>query len=219
MQRHMPARLFAPAAIVAAAVVLVALVPWIAGLMRFANGIPQEVTDTDSRTDAIVVLTGGSERLATGLRLLAENKAERVFVSGVHPNVDVSRLVRLAGRPNGDLEDRIDTGHGAQDTEGNAHETAAWMRWRGYHSLRLVTGSYHMPRSLLEFRAALPEAVVIPNPVFPSHVKQRSWWLQPGTAALIIGEYNKYLLASVEHWALRMLAATAPPGTGARGSG
>ena len=41
------------------------------------------------------------------------------------------------------------------------------MRQRGYHSLRLVTGGYHMPRSLLEFSEALPEAEVVPHPVFP----------------------------------------------------
>jgi uncharacterized SAM-binding protein YcdF (DUF218 family) len=183
---------------------------WGAGLVRFAREIPQAVIDPVSHTDAIVVLTGGSERLATGLQLLDENKAERVFISGVYPTVDVVHLVKLAGRSGGDLQSRIDAGHGAVDTEGNAAETAAWMRGHGYRSLRLVTGSYHMPRSLLEFRTALPEAEIVPHPVFPPRVKQTTWWLQPGTAALIIGEYNKYLLASLGHWASRLLFAEAP---------
>ncbi len=186
-------------------------VPWSAGLVRFANAIPDSVADPVSRTDAIVVLTGGSDRLATGLRLLAENKAERMFISGVHPGVEVAKLIRLAGRPLTDLDRRVDAGHGALDTGGNAVETAAWMRERGYRSLRLVTGNYHMPRSLFEFRMALPEAEVIPNPVFPNHVQQASWWLRPGTAALIIGEYNKYLLASLEHWAGSLLSVERSP--------
>jgi uncharacterized SAM-binding protein YcdF (DUF218 family) len=215
MRRRIGDRVFGIAAIAAAAALLAAGVPWAAGLMRFAGSIPEAVDDTESGTDAIVVLTGGSERLATGLRLLAENKAKRVFVSGVFPGVDVSRLVRLAGRPVGDLDDRIETGHGARDTAGNAEETATWMRRHGYRSLRLVTGSYHMPRSMLEFRIAMPEATVIPHPVFPQHVKQQSWWVRPGTAALIIGEYNKYLLASVEHWADRLLVAAQQAGRGA----
>jgi uncharacterized SAM-binding protein YcdF (DUF218 family) len=195
------------AALITAGSLVGAGVPWCAGLVRFARAIPEDVTDRVSHTDAIVVLTGGSERLATGLQLLADNKAERVFISGVHPTVDVVHLVKLAGRPDGELQSRVDAGHGALDTEGNAAETAAWMREHGYRSLRLVTGSYHMPRSLLEFRTALPQAEIVPHPVFPSHVKQRDWWLQPGTAALIIGEYNKYLLASVEHWAGQLLFA------------
>ena len=36
-------------------------------------------------------------------------------------------------------------------------ETAAWMREKDFHSLRLVTASYHMPRSLLEFSRAMPD--------------------------------------------------------------
>lgn len=189
---------------------------WCAGLIRFAGAIPDEVADPLRHTDAIVVLTGGSERLGTGLQLLAENKAERVFISGVAPNVEVARLIRLAGHPVDDLQRRVDAGHGALDTEGNAAETAAWIRAHGYKSLRLVTGSYHMPRSLLEFNRALPDVEVVPHPVFPSHVQQKTWWLRPGTAALIIREYNKYLLASLECWARFFVAAERG---GARGYG
>jgi len=190
------------AAPVVAVVLMAAVVPWTAGLVHFAHALPDRVTDPDSRTDAIVVLTGGSDRVATGLRLLAENKADCVFISGVAPGVEVGQVMRLAGSPSRALEDRIEAGHGARDTEGNAEETAAWIHERGYRSLRLVTAAYHMPRSLLEFQALLPEVRVVPHPVFPEHVKQSVWWFRPGTAALIIGEYNKYLLTSIEHWAL-----------------
>jgi uncharacterized SAM-binding protein YcdF (DUF218 family) len=200
---------------IAAGLVIGAAVPWSAGLVRFASAIPDTVADPVSHTDAIVVLTGGSERVATGLQLLAENKAERMFVSGVHPAVDVAKLIRLAGRPLTDFDRRVEAGHGALDTGGNAAETAAWMRQRGYRSLRLVTGNYHMPRSLFEFRIALPAVEVIPHPVFPYNVQRRTWWLRPGTAALIIGEYNKYLLASLEHWAgYRLFAERSPRGIG-----
>lgn len=211
-------------ALFAGILLIAGVVPWTAGLVQFARAIPDRVADPDSRTDAIVVLTGGSDRVATGLRLLAENKAVRVFISGVGPGAQVERVVKLAGAPaepaqdrlsqqlEGWPDERIEAGHGARDTAGNAQETAAWMREHGYHSLRLVTGAYHMPRSLLEFRALLPEARVVPHPVFPDHVKQKAWWFRPGTAALIIGEYNKYLLASLEHWAfggrIRQLGAT-----------
>lgn len=178
---------------------LAALLPWSFGLVQFVQRIPRTVDDVQSHTEAIVVLTGGSERLATGFRLLAERKAERVFISGVDPRVDAEKLVQLAGRPAASLADRVETGHGARDTQGNAEETAAWMQQHGYHSLRLVTGGYHMPRSLLEFAHALPDAVIIPHPVFPERVKHATWWRRPGTAMLIITEYNKYLLAHLSH--------------------
>jgi uncharacterized SAM-binding protein YcdF (DUF218 family) len=179
-----------PAAIVGALVVSLA---WASGLMLFAAAIPTAVSDTDTRTDAIVVLTGGSERLVTGVSLLGRGLAQRVFVSGVHPDVDALAMLHAAGEVGSELIDRIDTGHGARDTAGNARETAAWIRGHGYRSLRLVTASYHMPRSLLEFGRALPEVTIVPHPVFPSHVMQARWWLWPGTAGLIIGEYHKFL--------------------------
>jgi uncharacterized SAM-binding protein YcdF (DUF218 family) len=185
---------------VSAAVVLVVLTgAWGYGLVRFAETIPEGVLDTDTSTDAIVVLTGGSERLNTGLQLLAEDKAAKVFVSGVHESVDITELWKTVGQPPEDLQERVETGHGAQDTAGNAIETAAWMRSHGFRSLRLVTASYHMPRSLLEFRFALPEVTIVPHPVFPDHVKRERWWLWPGTTALIIGEYHKFLLAWLDH--------------------
>lgn len=183
---------------------LVAGGAWVYGLVRFAETIPETVADAETPTDAIVVLTGGSERLSTGLQLLAEHKAGKVFVSGVHESVDIGELLKTAGNPVDELETRVETGHGAQDTAGNAVETAAWMRDQGYHSLRLVTASYHMPRSLLEFHFALPEAMVVPHPVFPDHVKRERWWLWPGTTALIIGEYHKFLLAWLDHETARV---------------
>lgn len=182
------------AAVMAAGVVVV--VGWCAGLTRFAAAIPDAVFDTDTKSDAIVVLTGGSERLTTGVSLLGEGLAKRVFVSGVHPDADTEAILRTAGLVDPSLAERIESGHGARDTAGNAEETAAWIHGHGFRSLRLVTASYHMPRSLLELRSALPDATIIPHPVFPSHVKQSRWWAWPGTAWLIIGEYNKFLWAS-----------------------
>jgi uncharacterized SAM-binding protein YcdF (DUF218 family) len=52
-----------------------------------------------------------------------------------------------------------------------------------------------MPRSLLEFERAMPEIEIVPHPVFPEQVKQQHWWAWPGTAALLMNEYLKYLAA------------------------
>jgi uncharacterized SAM-binding protein YcdF (DUF218 family) len=84
-------------------------------------------------------------------------------------------------------------GHEADDTFGNAQETAQWIRGQGFHSLRLVTAWYHMPRSLLEFGRAMPEIDIVAHPVFPAQVKQEHWWAWRGTAVLLISEYVKYL--------------------------
>ncbi len=179
---------------------------WVAGLFFFASDIPREVTSPDEHTDAIVVLTGGSGRLGMGLKLLSEKKAEKLFVSGVYRGLDVRRLLETSQRSPTEMACCIGIGY-AVDTIGNATETAAWMRENAFTSLRLVTSNYHMPRSLLEFREALPDVRLVPHPVFPEHVKRERWWAWPGTTTLIVGEYNKLLLAWLRH---RLTIVTGP---------
>ena len=184
---------------IAAATLLVvlaaALIAWGAGFARFARLASETAADTDSPTDAIVVLTGGSKRLTTGLGLLAAGRAEKLFVSGVYHGVDVEELLRVSRAAPAAVECCIVLGYAADDTRGNAAETAAWLRQEGYSSFRLVTANYHMPRSLLEFRRALPNARVVPHPVAPTNVHVQEWWHWPGTTILLVTEYNKYLVA------------------------
>lgn len=186
-----------------------AAVLWIAGLFQFASLVPKQVADPSTRTDAIVVLTGGSRRLGEGLELLSRGLAEKLFVSGVYQGVDVRELLQIVRRNPRELETQIGIGS-ATDTAENALETMAWMRARDYRSLRLVTAAYHMPRSLLEFRHAMPAVTMVAHPVFPENVKQNRWWAWPGTGSLMIGEYNKFLLAWSRHWAGRILEKASP---------
>lgn len=174
---------------------MVLLLLWLPGLIWYAMSMPRSVPDAATHTDVVVVLTGGSERLETGLDLLRKGRADVLFVSGVHPDTGLDALLREGPELSGDLRGRVVLGHAATDTVGNAIETAVWMRNARRHSLRLVTAAYHMPRSLLEFRAALPEVRILPHPVFPAHVKQDQWWQYPGTALLFASEYTKYLVA------------------------
>lgn len=183
-----------------------AALSWLGGLFWFVAQVPREGPLSRAHTDAIVVLTGGSERLETGLRLLSEGYANKLFISGVARGVDVAQLLRVARRRPGDLVCCIAVGYTADNTAGNARETAAWMHAHGYTSLRLVTASYHMPRSLVEFRRAMPNITIIPNPVFPPLFKRDDWWLWPGSAALLASEFSKYLVAC-----LRPDAANPPP--------
>lgn len=178
---------------------------WASGLFVFAEALPGKAEHSDARTDAIVVLTGGSGRVAEGLDLLAADKGRKLFVSGVYKGVDVKSLMQTSRRAPAVLEDRVGIGT-AEDTIANAVETAHWIREQGFRSLRLVTGAYHMPRSLLEFRHALPDVEIVAHPVFPEHVKQDEWWAWPGTAALVASEYNKYLMAWTRHQAIALLA-------------
>lgn len=172
---------------------------WTLGFLVFVANLPRAPVDPERRTDAIVVLTGGSGRFDQGLNLLASGVAEELFVSGVHEDVRVEELLNLS--PAAPLPEVstccIVLGHQAQTTYGNAQETAAWIANKDYHSLRLVTASYHMPRSLLEFRRAMPTVEILPHPVFPDHVRQDDWWRWRNSALLLAAEYTKYLGAQL----------------------
>jgi len=166
-------------------------------LLNFVAQIPISALKNDEQTDAIVVLTGGSSRLEEGVNLLMQRKAKKLFVSGVYRGVDVRRLLSLSQRAPGDLMCCIEIGHTAASTEGNAAETKLWMDQEGYQSLRLVTASYHMPRSIREFHHYMPQVRVVPHAVFPAQFKREKWWRWPGTASLILTEFAKYLRSSV----------------------
>jgi len=164
---------------------------WLAGLIWFAT--PPADDPVAAPTDAIVVLTGGSLRLQTGIDLLREGKGQELFVSGVNQQVDLEDLLGSAGGVPDWATCCIAIGHNADNTFGNAQETARWIRSQGFRSLRLVTAWYHMPRSLLEFNRALPEIEIVAHPVFPDQVKRENWWIRRGTVSLLVTEYVKYL--------------------------
>jgi uncharacterized SAM-binding protein YcdF (DUF218 family) len=186
-----------------AAVILV----WLGGFGWFVVSSYLIPEDPSSSTDAIVVLTGGRQRLETGLELLAGGTAKKLFISGVNQRVDRDELLRTLGPLPENAACCIVLGHTADNTFGNARETADWMREEGYRSLRLVTGWYHMRRSLLEFERAMPQVKIIPHPVFAHHVDPERWWSWHGAPLLVLGEYDKFLAS----WARPVLNAFWPP--------
>jgi len=185
-----------------AAILFVAvLLPLAIGFVWFAGNLPPPASD-DAQTDAIVVLTGGSDRISTGISLLEAGRGKRLFVSGVHHGVDVAELLKLAhaNNPSGPppdpgLAQRIDLGHAAGDTVGNAIETADWMHANHFRTMRLVTADYHMRRALIDFRITAPDIEIWPHPVRPPVTGAGRWWRDRATFDLLLAEYGKYIIA------------------------
>jgi uncharacterized SAM-binding protein YcdF (DUF218 family) len=173
----------------------VLLLLWLGGFAWFVGSSWWVGVDRASPTDAIVVLTGGKARLETGLALLASGKAGKLFVSGVNPAVDRDTLLRALGPTAKREACCIVLGHAADNTVGNALETAAWMQQEGYRSLRLVTSWYHMHRSLLEFHRAMPRVRVVAHPVFARDSDPEGWRGRLTAGQRVFGEYNKFLVA------------------------
>lgn len=167
---------------------------WLGGFLHFAAGLPRGEPAIETGADAIVVLTGGAQRLDAGLALLRAEKAKRLFVSGV--NADVSKPMMPAYAANADLfECCVELGYRAADTAGNALEVAGWAGQNGATRLIVVTAAYHMPRALVELRRRLAGADIVPWPVFPAGGEIERWWRAPGTTVLLAVEFSKYLAA------------------------
>ena len=184
--------------------VLLAVLLWAGGFVWFAAHLPRAVPPASLRTDGIVVLTGGTQRIEAGIGVLAAGAARQMLISGVNPASGKSLIAQAPPESRSWLECCTELGFAAVDTTGNAIEIADWARRHEVGSLRVVTASFHMPRSLLEIGRQAPGIDLVAHPVFPPRVRLDDWWLSPGTADLLAREYTKYLLAQariqVDDW-------------------
>lgn len=176
--------------------ILVLAVPgllWACGFIVFAGTVSAMAEPaTIEKTDAIIVLTGGTNRVSRGLDLLADHKAEDLLISGVHKDVKMNELLTLWGYKSTLPDCCITLGREAGNTIGNAIEAKNWVDSNGARTARLITANYHMPRALLEFRHALPGITIIAHPVIPENFspKQQEFW------KLAFLEYHKLLLST-----------------------
>ena len=192
---------------------LVLAMIWAVGLLAFAARVQHSTPAGEpERAQGVVALTGArsGERISAAVHLLETGKARRVLVSGVNRQAsreDIRSMSRTARK----LYDCcVDLGFEAATTLGNARETAAWARARGYDSLIVVTADYHMPRAMLELRSAMPGAALQPYPITTSVMDARGWWKTGRRARLMVGEYSKYLLILGREAVLRLGPRDAP---------
>ncbi len=168
---------------------------WVMGLVFFIYLIPFSPQEQIFPTDGIVVFTGGKTRLQTALSLFQQRKSKHLLISGVHPDATFREVV-------GDtpFASDITLGYQAQDTLGNAGETAEWVRAHQIKTLRLITSNYHMPRSLFELRRFLPEVLIVPHAIVREQFYAPHWWRHFPTATLVVQEYNKFLFSFLRHF-------------------
>lgn len=175
-------------------VLIIGASAFVLGFWGFAERVRQ-APEEPPQAEAIVALTGGSiERLSTGIRLLEERKGERLLISGVNRIVTDGELFHALNVDPALGECCIDLGRTAEDTLGNAAETAAWAREHRYRRLILVTDDYHMPRSYAELSIAMPEAQIHPYPVRTRWTEPELWRSDLSAATRLGAEYVKYLV-------------------------
>jgi uncharacterized SAM-binding protein YcdF (DUF218 family) len=168
----------------------------VAGFLWYVTLIDREAAP-EGTVDAIVALTGGPERIGEAVEQLAAGRGKRLLITGVNRATNVDALARLVPRYESLFDCCIDIDHSAINTIGNAVETRRWARERGFHSLMIVTSSYHMPRALAEISHQLPDATLLPFPVTTERQRAAPWWSNAGSARMLVSEYLKYLVAIV----------------------
>ncbi len=169
------------------------------GFLHFADSITTLKPPPDPKADAIVVLTGGYQRIDQAVELLRTGAGNRLLISGVHPTTTPSQIRKLTQSPANLFNCCVDVGYDALDTIGNAREAAKWIHARGYKSVLVVTNNYHMPRSLAELKYVDPSTDFIPYPVVNSDLKTKNWFTDPNALRTMIYEYAKVLLAGARN--------------------
>lgn len=169
------------------------------GFLRFADSVTNLKPPAEPKADAIVVLTGGYQRIDQAVELLQKGAGKRLLISGVHPSTTPAQI-RKTTTASADLFDCcVDIGYDAIDTIGNAQEASNWIHAKGYKSVLVVTNNYHMPRSLAEFAYVDEDTQFIPYPVVNSDLKTRAWFTDPNALRVMLAEYGKVLLAGARN--------------------
>ncbi len=181
---------------------MIGLSVWLIGFCLFSLYALSFRFTPATPTDAIVVLTGGDNRINTALDLLKDHYAPNLLISGVNKAVRHHDLIPDLPP---DLADNVTLGYHAKDTKGNARETATWIRDKKVNSVLLVTSFYHMPRSVFEVLNQNPDLKIIPLPVFPKSFGDSVDWIRTRYAWLLFVEYHKFMIVHLQYLFERIL--------------
>ncbi len=177
--------------------VLLCIAAVVAGFLVFADQVTNMRPPDVAKADAIVVLTGGYQRIEQAIDLLKRGYGKRLLISGVNPQTTAGQIRRATRASPEIFECCVDIGYSAIDTIGNANETALWIRDKGYRSVLVVTSNYHLSRSLMELRRSDPGTEFVGYPVVASDLKTRAWYSEPDALRTMLFEYGKTIIAYV----------------------
>ncbi len=173
----------------------------LAGFILFANkvGSPAIERSAMAQADGIIVMADGQQIVERSFDLLLHDKAGRLLVSGVGVCITKEGIRHIMGGEGTDAAvDRfnccVDVDREAHDLEGHAEAARLWLTQHEFNRVILVTTAHQLPRTLLIFRAKMPETDFIGDPVAVGAVPAHEWWLHPRTTLFLGREFAKTLI-------------------------
>jgi uncharacterized SAM-binding protein YcdF (DUF218 family) len=170
------------------------------GFLWFADSVTSLKPPEGVKADAIVVLTGGYQRIDQAMGLLRDGAGKRLLISGAHPSTTPAQIRKMTQTPSELFSCCVDIGYDALDTIGNANEISQWIHNNGFTTVLVVTQNYHMPRSLHELRRVDPVTEFIPYPVVNSDLTRKAWFTEPDVVRIMMLEYAKVVAAITRDW-------------------
>ena len=175
---------------------LAALIPLLAAGTAIpyllARGLP---VPSGSAADAILVLTGGENRIAQGFRAWKEGRGRELFILGAGKDAKLANILPAGTEISPADLARVHVEGWSQNTLENAFSAKSAVASRAYKKVILVTSDYHVPRAHLALRAVLPPAVAIAViPVKSDWRRKGAWHRLP----------RLFLLEGWKYWGYRI---------------
>jgi uncharacterized SAM-binding protein YcdF (DUF218 family) len=141
-------------------------------------------------SDAILVLSGGENRIAAGFRAWRQGTARELYILGAGGKAKLDLILPGHAPLSAEEERRVHIEGWSENTMENAYSANSVVRERGFRRVVLVTGDYHMPRARLSLRTVFPPEVSIAT--FPVRSEWKNTNALPRTLRRFFVEGWKY---------------------------
>ncbi len=173
-------------------------------LFGFKEKILSSEKFINNRSSNIVILTGGTNRIKDGLKILSNFETSKkndfkILVSGTGKGFSKNSLKKQLG-PNFNpnlIECCIELDSISKNTYTNASETFKWSKKNDIKEFVLITSNYHMPRAFLEFKNRMPDIKINKFSITPTKHIINNWLSSYQTFSLVFKEYCKFIIASL----------------------
>ena len=172
------------------------------GLIEYKDKILSNITYVSNKSSNIVILTGGTNRIKDGLKIV--NKFEKsstfnskILVSGTGKGFTKMSLAKNIDFDFNLIECCIELDNISTNTYSNAFETLKWVKKNNISEFILITSNYHMPRAFLEFKYRMPNLKIFTYPITPKKHNINNWLSSFQTFSLVLSEYCKFLVANL----------------------